>query len=86
MGLDIERGEFESRSDFLKRRESARAAQIQLNEEQRRVAAGGATPDASKIAGLQAAARGETGQATLLKAAQETAESTKTIAKAVTGT
>lgn len=58
MGLNIERGEFESRSSFLKRREQARVAQLQLNQAKQSIAAGAEGFDVSKLNALKQTALG----------------------------
>lgn len=86
-GLDIERGEFEGRSEFLLRREKARGANIELNEARRQVAAGGKTPDMAKIQELMSAAKGgkKDMAAEALKTAKESQELLKNINKGING-
>ena len=59
MGLDIERGEFETRKAFLKRREDARKGHLQLNEAKRQIAAGSEAWTPDKIQALQMQAQGK---------------------------
>ena len=58
MGLNIERGEFEGRKAFLKRREEARRAHLRLNEAKRQIAAGSESFDVNALQQLKLTAMG----------------------------
>lgn len=82
MGLNIERGEFESRKAFLTRREQSRKAHLQLNEAKRQIGAGSEAYTPAKLEALKAQAMGKSsGGDPILEATKDIAETNRTIAR-----
>ena len=88
MGLDIKRGEYEARNDFLKRRDRARVAHLKLNEKMRVQAMTGESSGISQA--LISAAMGQTketnsDQHTIAKLSQSMDSSLKVIQREISG-